>query len=139
VNDIVQYDLSSRRARTRTIVRGAIGEAAQGPGSVNGRRAFDRMVANTDILVINPPASDQSLTGMAWAQFATATLLVAQVEQTSRRSLAHAIEDLSRVGVTNFGIILRERSPKATPRRGVGVGARQGRRSWWRVLSRRSA
>lgn len=140
VLNLAQYDFSTKRATRRTIIRGGQRSASQGPDSAAGRRLRARLRANTDAVVIHAPPLEQSAAALVWSQYADTTILVAQVDRTSRRSLARAVEDISRNDGTTLSIVLRERgeswarqsgAPKS-PTRAPSPGVR--RRPWWRRL-----
>lgn len=140
--NLAQYDFSSKRATRQTILRGGQRDAAQGPDSTRGRRLLTRMRANTDALIIHAPPLEQSAAALVWSQYVDRTILVAQVDRTSRRSLARAVEDISRNDSTSLGIVLRERAESWSRQSGGRPPARvpraaRTRRSLWRRLLRR--
>jgi succinoglycan biosynthesis transport protein ExoP len=140
--NLAQYDFSSKRATRQTIIRGGQRDAAQGPDSARGRRLLTRLRANTDALVIHAPPLEQSAAALVWSQFADTTILVAQVDRTSRRSLARAVEDISRNAAITLGIVLRERAESWSRPSGGRSSSRVPRaagtrRSLWRRLLRR--
>jgi tyrosine-protein kinase len=73
------------------------------------RRALPRFKDTSDIVIISAPSPDISPIGLAWANVAESTLLVANQNKTPTNTITNTIENLNQVNANLTGTILTKR------------------------------
>jgi receptor protein-tyrosine kinase len=97
------------------IARGAI----DGPEVVDPERArllLERLLQDSDIVIVGTPPLHRSASGLAWARVVDAALLVAARDVTKRERVSHTVESLRRAGANLIGAVLTSR-PVRTERK----------------------
>ncbi|MDQ3857394.1 MAG: hypothetical protein M3327_02960 [Actinomycetota bacterium] len=74
-------------------------------------RLLDRLLARSDIVVVNTPAVEASPNTLIWARAADATVVVAQQGRTKREDLYDAVKTLSLVEANVIGAVLTTSRP----------------------------
>ncbi len=67
---------------------------------------LDRLLAQTDLVVVNAPPIDRSATGLVWARAADATLLAVREGRSRREDVVDAVTSLSLVGANLIGTVV---------------------------------
>jgi capsular polysaccharide biosynthesis protein/Mrp family chromosome partitioning ATPase len=83
-------------------------------------RLLDRLLRQSDLVVVNTPAVEVSSTTLVWALATDATVLVAQQGRTKREDLREAVKTLSLVDANVIGTVLAMKRPlwRRLPARG---------------------
>ena len=99
-----------------------------GPDLVDADRArqiLDRLLSQSDLVIVATPPIRRSPSGLAWACAVDAALLVASREATRRESVSQTVQSLRRVGADIAGAVF---STPGGRRRGATASARRRRR-----------
>lgn len=83
-----------------------------------GRELLELLLAEADTVVLHGAPSDRSPATLGWARLADATVLVARLDRTRRRSIASSLQTLRTVGAKTVGTVLyvkRVVAPPASP------------------------
>jgi capsular polysaccharide biosynthesis protein/Mrp family chromosome partitioning ATPase len=86
---------------------------ATGPGLFDPGRAqalLDRLLQESDFVVLNAPPVDRSPSSLVWGRAADATVLVVDRRKTTRRSVSDAVQTFALVGANLIGTVLAKRS-----------------------------
>jgi succinoglycan biosynthesis transport protein ExoP len=71
-----------------------------------GRDLLELLLAEADTVVLHGAPPDRSPATLGWARLADATVLVARLERTRRRSVASSLQTLRAVGAKTVGTVL---------------------------------
>jgi hypothetical protein len=82
-------------------------------GSEGARAVLARLLAESDVVVLQPAGGAESSTGLAWAGVAEATLLAVQRQRTPRHDVTSAVHSLRLVQARLAGAVLTARSRRS--------------------------